>query len=74
MEAVIAIGFLTILTSLLGIVLAIANSKLKVFEDPRIDVVQDMLPGHIVTQLPVIPAAGCVVRSGRAPGTTRRLP
>lgn len=45
MEAVIAIGFLTILTSGLGIVLAIANSKLKVFEDPRIDAVQDMLPG-----------------------------
>ena len=45
MEAVIAIGFLTLLASGLGIVLAIANSRLKVFEDPRIDAVQDMLPG-----------------------------
>lgn len=45
MEAVIAIGFLTLLASVLGVVLAIANNKLKVFEDPRIDAVQDMLPG-----------------------------
>ena len=45
MEAVIAIAFLTILASCLGIVLAMANSKLKVFEDPRIDAVEDMLPG-----------------------------
>lgn len=45
MEAVIAIGFLTGLASILGIILAIANSKLKVFEDPRIDAVADMLPG-----------------------------
>jgi RnfABCDGE-type electron transport complex B subunit len=45
MESVTAIGFLLSLASCLAIVLAIANSKLKVFEDPRIDVVADMLPG-----------------------------
>jgi Na+-translocating ferredoxin:NAD+ oxidoreductase RNF subunit RnfB len=45
MEAVIAIGFLTVLTAGLGVVLAFANSRLKVFEDPRIDAVQDLLPG-----------------------------
>jgi Na+-translocating ferredoxin:NAD+ oxidoreductase RNF subunit RnfB len=45
MEAVIAIGFLTGLASLLGVVLALANARLKVFEDPRIDAVTDMLPG-----------------------------
>jgi Na+-translocating ferredoxin:NAD+ oxidoreductase RNF subunit RnfB len=45
MENVIAIGFLLSLTTVLGIFLAIANLKLKVFEDPRIDNVQDMLPG-----------------------------
>ncbi len=45
MDAVIAITFLVGLASGLGVVLAIANSKLKVFEDPRIDDVQDILPG-----------------------------
>lgn len=45
MESVTAIGFLLSLASCLAIVLAIANSKLKVFEDPRIDVVADLLPG-----------------------------
>ncbi len=45
MDALIAIGFLVCLASGLGVVLAIANSKLKVFEDPRIDNVQDILPG-----------------------------
>jgi len=44
MDSVVAIGFLLGLTAGLGIVLAVANSKLKVFEDPRIDRVQDMLP------------------------------
>lgn len=44
MEKFLAIGFLLGLTSLLAVVLAIANSRLKVFEDPRIDDVQDMLP------------------------------
>lgn len=45
MPQVIAVGFLLGLTSTLAIVLAIANSKLKVFEDVRIDDVQEMLPG-----------------------------
>lgn len=45
MQEAIAIGFLLGLTSVLAVVLAIANSKWKVFEDPRIDEVQDMLPG-----------------------------
>lgn len=45
MESFTAIGFLLSLASCLAVVLAIANSKLKVFEDPRIDVVNDMLPG-----------------------------
>jgi Na+-translocating ferredoxin:NAD+ oxidoreductase RNF subunit RnfB len=45
MESITAIGFLLSLASCLAVVLAIANSKLKVFEDPRIDVVTDMLPG-----------------------------
>ena len=37
--------WISVLPPVLAIVLAIANSKLKVFEDPRIDVVADMLPG-----------------------------
>jgi Na+-translocating ferredoxin:NAD+ oxidoreductase RNF subunit RnfB len=41
----IAIGFLLGLASSLAVVLAVANTKLKVFEDPRIDDVADMLPG-----------------------------
>lgn len=45
MESFTAIGFLLSLASCLAVVLAIANSKLKVFEDPRIDVVSDLLPG-----------------------------
>ena len=45
MQVFISIGFLLGLTSSLAIILAIANSKWKVFEDPRIDDVQDMLPG-----------------------------
>jgi RnfABCDGE-type electron transport complex B subunit len=44
-ESFTAIGFLLSLASCLAVVLAIANSKLKVFEDPRIDVVSDLLPG-----------------------------
>lgn len=46
MESLTAIGFLLSLVSALAIVLAVANSKLKVFEDPRIDQVNDMLPGN----------------------------
>jgi Na+-translocating ferredoxin:NAD+ oxidoreductase RNF subunit RnfB len=42
---VLAIGFLVALTGGLGIVLAIANARLKVDEDPRVDAVTDALPG-----------------------------
>ena len=45
METLSAIGFLLGLASALAVVLAIAHSRLKVFEDPRIDEVADMLPG-----------------------------
>ncbi len=44
MQTIIAIGFLLGLASVLGVVLAVANAKLRVFEDPRIDGVFDMLP------------------------------
>lgn len=44
MQVAIAIGFLLGLTAGLAVVLAIANARWKVFEDPRIDEVQDMLP------------------------------
>jgi RnfABCDGE-type electron transport complex B subunit len=46
MESLTAIGFLLGLVSVLAVVLAAANIKLKVFEDPRIDRVDDMLPGN----------------------------
>lgn len=46
MESLTAIGFLLGLVSALAVVLAAANVKLKVFEDPRIDRVDDMLPGN----------------------------
>lgn len=45
-EALQAIGFLAVLTVSLAIMLAIANRKLKVFEDPRIDAIADILPGN----------------------------
>jgi len=45
MESIVAVSFLLGLASTLAVVLALANSKLKVFEDPRIDDVQEMLPG-----------------------------
>lgn len=45
MGTVAAIGFILMLSVVLAIVLAIANSKLAVYEDPRIDVVEAMLPG-----------------------------
>lgn len=45
MDALIAVAFLGGLSVLLAIVLAVANRKLWVFEDPRIDTVSDMLPG-----------------------------
>ena len=44
MQTIIAIGFLLGLASVLGVVLAVANARLRVFEDPRIDEVFDMLP------------------------------
>ena len=44
MTEAISIGFLLGLTSALAVVLAIANAKWKVFEDPRVDDVHDMLP------------------------------
>ena len=46
MEMLQAIGFLLGLVCALAVILAIANAKLKVFEDPRIDKVTDMLPGN----------------------------
>ncbi len=45
MNPVIAIAFIGGLSLVLALILAIANSKLKVFEDPRIDKVEEMLPG-----------------------------
>ena len=44
MSVVIAIAALGGLTLLLAIMLAVANQKLYVYEDPRIDVVEGMLP------------------------------
>lgn len=41
-----AIGFMAALTGILAVVLALANKRLKVFEDPRIDAVADLLPGN----------------------------
>jgi len=46
MDTITAIGFLFGLASALGIVLAVANSRLRVYEDPRIDQVSDILPGN----------------------------
>jgi len=45
MESLTAIAYLLGLTTVLAVVLAVADSKLKVFEDPRIDRVSDLLPG-----------------------------
>lgn len=44
MSIIIAVSALGGLTLLLAIMLVIANRKLYVYEDPRIDVVEDMLP------------------------------
>jgi RnfABCDGE-type electron transport complex B subunit len=46
MELTVAIGFMLVLTCCLAVALAIANSRLKVFEDPRVDAVQGMLPNN----------------------------
>ena len=45
MNPVVAISFIGGLSLVLALILAIANSKLKVAEDPRIDKIEDMLPG-----------------------------
>lgn len=45
MEGFGAIGFLLALAGALAAVLAVANARLRVDEDPRIDQVADMLPG-----------------------------
>ncbi|MCB0264308.1 MAG: Fe-S cluster protein, partial [Calditrichaeota bacterium] len=45
MTTLTAIAFLGGLSVLLAVILVIANAKLKVYEDPRIEVVSDMLPG-----------------------------
>jgi len=45
MEMFVSIAFLAGLCAVLAIVLAVANRKLWVFEDPRIDHVADLLPG-----------------------------
>ena len=46
MEQTIAVGFLLGLACVLAAGLAIANARLKVFEDPRIEEVQSMLPNN----------------------------
>ncbi len=56
METVTAIGFLLSLASALAIILAVANVRLKVYEDPRIDHVNDMLPN---TNCGACGEAGC---------------
>jgi len=56
MGTLAAIGFLLSLASALAVVLAVANAKLKVFEDPRIDNVQEMLPN---SNCGACGAAGC---------------
>jgi RnfABCDGE-type electron transport complex B subunit len=45
-EAIVAVGFLLGLSAVLAVMLAIANSRLKVFEDPRVDQVAAMLPSN----------------------------
>jgi len=45
MDIATAIGFIAVLSVFLAVALAIANSKLKVQEDPRIGRVEEMLPG-----------------------------
>jgi electron transport complex protein RnfB len=45
MQVLQAIGFMLALASGLAVVLALAHARLKVYEDPRIDNVNDMLPG-----------------------------
>ncbi|OQY27753.1 MAG: Fe-S cluster protein [Candidatus Cloacimonetes bacterium 4572_55] len=56
METITAIGFIFGLSVVLALVLAVANAKLKVFEDPRIDAVEEALPG---ANCGACGAAGC---------------
>ncbi len=44
-EGLLALAIITGLGTLFGIILAVAYKKLKVEEDPRIDIVEDLLPG-----------------------------
>jgi electron transport complex protein RnfB len=46
LDQTVAVVFLLALTGGLAVVLAIANSRLKVWEDPRIEAVQSMLPNN----------------------------
>ena len=55
---IIAVGFMFGLGFILSSVLAIANRKLWVFEDPRIDEVEEMLPN---TNCGACGSAGCRV-------------
>lgn len=45
-DALSGIAFLAILTVALAVVLAVANRYLRVFEDPRVDAVAELLPGN----------------------------
>ncbi len=45
MGVLTAVGFLAALSAILAIMLAVANRYLRVWEDPRIETVTDMLPG-----------------------------
>jgi electron transport complex protein RnfB len=45
-EALLAIGFLATLTSILAVLLAIAYKRLSVYEDPRIEEITELLPGN----------------------------
>ncbi|HET6348712.1 MAG TPA: RnfABCDGE type electron transport complex subunit B [Candidatus Krumholzibacteria bacterium] len=46
MDQAIAVGFLLGLACVLAVALAIANARLKVYEDPRVEQVQSMLPNN----------------------------
>lgn len=46
MESLAAIGFLLSLTAVLAVMIAVANAKLAVEEDPRLEQVTEMLPGN----------------------------
>jgi Na+-translocating ferredoxin:NAD+ oxidoreductase RNF subunit RnfB len=69
MEGVTAIGFLLGLATCLAIILAVAQAKLKVYEDPRIDTVTDLLPG---TNCGACGQPGCRVFAERVVGGDER--